>query len=92
LSFGGSDAPAANVRLMSIGNITGDKTAPLVAQLTDFISTELGIPKNRYLSFLVRIRKAQLSDTTLFSTMPIQRQSLSMGKLSHNLCIGAQFR
>jgi hypothetical protein len=49
VSFGGSDEPAAGVRLMAIGNISGDKTAPLVAQLSDFISESLGIPKNRYL-------------------------------------------
>ncbi|KAI6182469.1 Macrophage migration inhibitory factor-like protein [Aphelenchoides bicaudatus] len=48
VSFGGTTEPAANVRLMSIGNISGEKTAPLVSSLSDFITSELDIPKNRY--------------------------------------------
>lgn len=51
VSFAGTDEPSANVRLMSIGNISGPKTAPLVSALTDFITSELKIPKNRLVFF-----------------------------------------
>ncbi|KAI6202972.1 hypothetical protein M3Y94_00502700 [Aphelenchoides besseyi] len=49
VSFGGNSTdPAAAVRFTSIGKVSGPEvTAPLVSDLTDFISAELGIPKDR---------------------------------------------
>jgi len=44
VSFAGNDAPAAHVRFLSIGTIS----ASMVSELTIFITSELGIPKDRF--------------------------------------------
>ncbi|KAJ1932360.1 hypothetical protein EC988_009485, partial [Linderina pennispora] len=47
LTFGGTDAPAALVKVGCIGNVGGSLNAPIVASLNDLVSKELNVSGTR---------------------------------------------
>ncbi|KAJ2332609.1 hypothetical protein GGH91_006133 [Coemansia sp. RSA 2671] len=59
LTVGGTDAPAAYVSIASIGAVGGPKNGAIVAEMTGFISRELGIQPER---IFVGIRDMPASD------------------------------